>query len=142
MNIDLQLRMTALDDLDGFICDYCGNTARDFLEAFEQRLIDETVNVVDYVAVSYEPIESHEDDTAYVTLEGDHFAVVIDDRLQFGTVCDYLLHEFAHIGTWFVNEYDDHGPIFGVEWARLYRIYLEMYEEWFGKVTYHGEIDR
>lgn len=99
-----------------------------FLEAFEDRLIEETTTK--WVTIRYEPIESDGDDTAYVTHDGE-FQVVFDNRLQFGMILDYLLHEFAHVGTWFMNEKDDHGPMFGVEWARLYRIYLQMYGEWF-----------
>ena len=70
-----------------------------------------------------------DDDTAFVDFDGEKFEVYIDKRLQTGTVVDYLIHELAHVGTWFVNEEDDHGPMFGVEYARLYRRYLELYGE-------------
>jgi hypothetical protein len=122
MNADLKRRLTPFKRLT--------KHERAFLDALEDRFINETASVVKYVSVSYEPIESKDDDTAYVDLEDDCFELVLDDRLSFGTVCDYLIHEFAHIGTWFVNE-KEHGPHFGVEWARLYCIYLNMYDKHF-----------
>jgi len=74
-----------------------------------------------------------DDDTAFVDFDGEKFEVYIDKRLQTGTVVDYLIHELAHVGTWFVNEEDDHGPMFGVEYARLYRRYLELYDEFWNE---------
>lgn len=124
MNSDLKRRLTPYVDI--------GDQDRGFLQALEQRLYNEMPSECDAVKVFYQAINQEDDDTAYVTFHGDYFKVVLDHRLSFGTICDYLLHEFAHIGTWFVNEEDDHGPIFGVEWARLYRIYLEMYDYYYG----------
>jgi len=121
MNPDLKRRLKSLAKLS--------DREQGFLGALEDRLIAETTSR--WVTIEYAPIESDDDDTAFVAYSGGAFFVTLDDRLQFGTVIDYLLHEFAHIGTWFVNEKDDHGPIFGVEWARMYRIYLQMYNKWF-----------
>ena len=120
MNSDLRRRLKQFDKLT--------QKEWEFLDAIEARFVEETT--VKWVTICYEPIESDDDDTAYTDYNGE-FQIVLDNRLQFGTILDYLLHEFAHIGTWFVNEKDDHGPIFGVEWARLYRIYLQLYAEWF-----------
>jgi predicted lactoylglutathione lyase len=80
-------------------------------------------------------IQGSEDDTAYVQKYDDgSFEIVIDQRLAFGEMCDYLVHEFAHVGSWAANEKDDHGPMWGIEYAKLYRHYLEVYEWWFSDV--------
>jgi hypothetical protein len=40
---------------------------------------------------------------------------------------DTLLHEWAHALTWFGAdaEYEDHGPEWGVAYARIYRLFCE-----------------
>jgi hypothetical protein len=37
---------------------------------------------------------------------------------------DALLHEWAHALTWFGNDNDEHGPEWGLTYARLYRSFL------------------
>jgi hypothetical protein len=121
LNTDFKRRLKRLGQLS--------NKEWRFLEALEDRLIAETTDR--WIVIEYTKIDTKDDDTAFVDFDGEEFHLVVDERLQFGTITDYLLHEFAHIGTWFVGERDDHGPIFGVEWARLYRIYLKLYDKWF-----------
>lgn len=82
------------------------------------------------IDVTLREIHEKDDDTAFVTYDWSRFELVLDTRIPFGMLVDYLIHEFAHIGTWFVNEHNDHGPMFGVEFARLYREYLKVYDKW------------
>jgi hypothetical protein len=91
------------------------------------------------VTVKFEMIMGDEDDTAYVQGYDDgSFEIVIDSRLAFGEMCDYLIHEFAHAGSWSLDEPDDHGPAWGIEYAGLYRMYLAAYEGWFADVDAIG----
>lgn len=76
------------------------------------------------------PIENGEDDTAYVTYDGEVFEVVIDDRMPAGMVLDYAIHEYSHIHSWFYYEEDDHGDEFGKSYAYLYREYLKLYDKY------------
>lgn len=122
------------DDLVIRLCQWRDAADHDyqFVQALITRFIEETV--ADYtftVRTEIRAITEPDDDTAFVTFDGSEFVVVIEELLCLGSVWDYLIHEFAHVGTWFVNEYDDHGPHFGVEYARLYNIYLELYAKWY-----------
>lgn len=84
-----------------------------------------------YVTLWYDAIEG-DDDTAYVTLDGEHFEIVIDYRLDFGTKIDYLIHEMAHVDCWreTLNQ-DDHCARWGESYAKMYRLYLEFCEEYY-----------
>lgn len=119
MNYDLQLRLKSQDDL-------C------FEEwAFYWTLVAKFIRMTKCggrIDIKFEEINTDDDDTAYVTYDGQRFEIVFDPRIPFGMLVDYTIHEFAHIGTWFVNESNDHGPMFGVEFARLYCQYLRLYE--------------
>jgi hypothetical protein len=118
MNADLKLRLKSQDELTdkewSFFWELCAKFVR-------------LTNCGGRFRIFFTEIEG-DDDTAYVTYDGEIFELVLDTRIPFGTLTDYLIHEFAHIGTWFVNESNDHGPMFGVEYARLYREYLKLYE--------------
>lgn len=48
-------------------------------------------------------------------------------RSTFTTKIDTLLHEWAHILTWFgaETEIEDHSGEFGEAWAKIYRTFLE-----------------
>lgn len=120
MDGDLELRLQPFLDIDG--PDY----------AFWQHLC--RVMVKDCACEAEVVIETREiledsDDTAFVEYNGTRFTVVLDERLPFGMVVDYLIHELAHVATWFVNERDPHGPHWGVEYARMYRKYIKTYEK-------------
>lgn len=82
------------------------------------------------IDIDVREINEDEDDSAFVEWNGDRFTVVIDERLPFGMVTDFLIHELAHVATWFVNERDPHGPHWGVEYARMYRKYIKTYERY------------
>jgi hypothetical protein len=123
MNYDLQLRLTKLDDLD----------SEEY--AFGQFVIDGLVPLAApgciCVEIIMDEIENGEDDTAYVETDDDlEFRVYLDNRMPFGMVVDYLLHELAHIASWPFQEDDDHGDEWGKAHAMLYRRYLELYEEY------------
>jgi len=83
-----------------------------------------------------EEIENGEDDTAYVEYDGvAEFWIVIDLRCNVGTIADYLIHEMAHVDRWIAEdngywkEEDDHGPLWGESYAKMYRAYIKYYEE-------------
>lgn len=131
MNLDLKRRLKTVAMFNGL--------ERRFLLHF-QHTLHKAVDIWQVVTVKFEMIQGDEDDTAYVQAYDDgSFEVVIDQRLSFGEMCDYLVHEFAHVGTWALDEPDDHGPGWGVEYARLYRLYLEVYEWWFSDVDAVGK---
>lgn len=120
MNYDLKLRLKSYSDL----------TTHE--RCFFWTLVGKFIRLTKCggaIDLRLREINGKDDDTAFVTHDGSRFEVVLDIRLPFGMLTDYLIHEFAHVGTWFVNEYNDHGPMFGVEYARLYREYLKLYEK-------------
>jgi hypothetical protein len=130
MNPDLKRRLKTVEQFNGL--------DRRFLLDLQSQL-HKAIDIWLDVTVKFEMIRGDEDDTAYVQKYDDgSFEIVIDSRLAFGEMCDYLIHEFAHVGTWWVDEPDDHGPSWGVEYARLYRRYLEVYEWWFSDVDAIG----
>ena len=132
MNPDLKRRLKTVDRFDGM--------DRRFLLHF-QAMLQKEVGTGNIVTTRLEMIQGDEDDTAYVQKYDDgSYEIVIDQRLSFGEICDYLVHEFAHVGSWYWDEPDDHGPEWGIEYARLYRCYLKIYEEWFSDVDAIGKI--
>jgi hypothetical protein len=126
MNPDLKRRLKTVEQFNGL--------DRRFLIYFQTQL-HRVVGLRLDVEVRFEMIIGDEDDTAYTQGYDDgSFEIIIDSRLSFGEMCDYLVHEFAHVGTWWMNESDDHGLGWGVEYAKLYRLYLAAYEGWFSDV--------
>jgi hypothetical protein len=81
-------------------------------------------------------IDDDADDTGYVYEDDDSYCIVLDSRLDFGTLCDYLVHEIAHIDCWErTTENDgtdegDHCDIWGASYAKMYRIYITTYNEY------------
>jgi len=123
MNYDLKLRLKSQDELTPKERKFFWDLANRF-----GRLTKVGGGPVDLIL---REIHEKNDDTGFVTYDGSRFEIVLDNRIPFGMLVDYLIHEFAHIGSWFVKENDDHGPMFGVEYARLYREYLKLYERTF-----------
>jgi hypothetical protein len=79
-------------------------------------------------------IENGEDDSAFMLGDDDHqFEIYLDKRMPFGMCIDFLIHELAHVHSWAKDEKDDHGPEWGKSYARLYRLYLKLYDKWFNK---------
>jgi hypothetical protein len=132
MNPDLKRRLKTVARFNGL--------ERRFLLHFQFTLCKEIgCWAEEAVTVRFEMIQGDEDDTAYVQKYDDgSYEVVIDQRLSFGEMCDYMIHEFAHVGTWCMDEPDDHGPLWGMEYAKLYRLYLAVYEWWFADVDANG----
>lgn len=82
------------------------------------------------VTVNLGPIENGEDDSAYMLGDQEgNFEIYIDDRMPFGMMIDFLIHELAHVQSWFCDEEDDHGPEFGIAYADLYNYYILLYEK-------------
>jgi hypothetical protein len=124
MNADLKLRLRPLHQ-----------TTRQE-DAFLRYLIDELgeealLGSKDAREVNFlfEYIENGEDDSAYVTGDGETFDLHLDKRMPFGMVVDFILHELAHIHSWDrADEKEDHCDEFGKSYALLYRLYLYLYE--------------
>lgn len=99
-----------------------------FFDALCIDLVDQMLQSNIYIFYN-KVIENGEDDTAYVEYREDldWFAVHIDSRLDFGSRCDYLIHELAHVMSW-RQRGDDHGEFWGHCYAVLYRQYLKTYK--------------
>jgi hypothetical protein len=88
------------------------------------------------LVVDVHEINTDEDDTGYVVEvsydDHDEFYMVLDSRIDFGTRCDYLIHEMAHIDCWerTKDKEEDHCMVWGVSYAKLYRRYLNFYNEY------------
>lgn len=54
----------------------------------------------------------------------DKFYIFVDRRQVWALQIDTLLHEWAHALTWHGNDDDDHGPEWGLAYAKLYRAFL------------------
>lgn len=127
MNDDLELRLkpwslTTNDDIDFY------RYLTYNLSYFALQKCKKNAEVI----VRVQPIENGEDDSAYMLGDDDHkFEIYLDDRMPFGMIIDFLLHELAHVRSWHHHEEDDHGPEFGRAYAALYRKYLKLYDKWF-----------
>lgn len=124
MNIDLKFRLTNTDKLS--------ESERSAVNEITVELMLLAIETMpdSFVRVKIIPIENGEDDTAYVTFDGEYFIVVIDSRMPIGMIFDLLLHELAHVHSWHHDELNDHGEEFGKSYAYLYRKYLKLYEEY------------
>lgn len=56
----------------------------------------------------------------------DHFVIRINKNLSCEHAIDVLLHEYAHTISW-KKEPDDHGPLWGVAYSNIYRLFLEKF---------------
>jgi len=127
MNSDLKMRLKPFHDCDGdeikffkMLVTMLGNRALCYADALDKDMS---------VTVIIKSIENGEDDTAYMLGDEDgNFEVYLDDRMPLGMVIDYLIHELAHVQSWFCYEENDHGPEFGIAYADLYALYLALYE--------------
>jgi len=131
MNPDLETRLRPFDSLHKDEKEFFTTLMEIFtwesFAPFHRQGLKPTVNI--YI----EPIENDEDDSAYMTGDDEYnFEIYLDERMPFGMVIDFALHEFAHILSWLAWEDDDHGPAFGIAYASLYRIYLQFYEDFWG----------
>jgi len=83
------------------------------------------------LCVEIQEIDGDEDDTGYVCDLEDEFYMCLEARVDFGTRCDYLVHEMAHIDCWerTVKREEDHCMIWGVSYAKMYRTYLNFYNK-------------
>lgn len=119
MNLDLAIRL--------------GRTHNIYYDQFFNLLIEKTKGNKS-VKVKFKEINSKEDDSGYCISDGRDFTVVIDPRLPYGDRLMIWLHEAAHIhAPW--NEEEDHSENWGVEYAKLYCQYLELYDAfWYTEV--------
>jgi hypothetical protein len=111
-------------------------------EAFFYELVDRMFKACndprrfDTLTLQSFEIEGDEDDTGYVEEEEYGWNVVIEERLDFGSKCDTLVHEMAHVDCWTRTENSDgtdegdHCDIWGVSYAKMYRIYITTYNEY------------
>lgn len=131
MNSDLKLRLCPFHQLS-----YRDST---FFHYVVERLAREALlglpvhinGASDYsVQFHFEPIENGEDDSAYVLGCGGKFDIHIDERMPTGMIIDFALHELAHLHSWTrADDNEDHCEEFGKSYALLYRLYLQLYEE-------------
>ena len=103
-----------------------------------QSMVDELIKVcrptVQLVAINLNAIENGEDDTAYILGDGFEFEVFIDSRMPLGMITDYIIHEISHADSWWVgDDEEDHCDEFGKSYAKLYRKYLEFYDDWWSQ---------
>jgi len=63
-------------------------------------------------------------DQAECTLRTRRFWIIVDSDRCMALRIDSLLHEWAHALTWWGTDADDHGPEWGLTYARLYREWL------------------
>ena len=56
---------------------------------------------------------------------GMRFAIRVERRQSWALALDTLLHEWAHTLTWHGNDTDWHGAEWGLQYARIYRAFLE-----------------
>ena len=59
-------------------------------------------------------------------LKDDRFVISISKELTPEHAIDVLLHEYAHTVSW-KREDDDHGPLWGVAYSNIYRLFLEKF---------------
>lgn len=124
MNEDLKLRLAKFNKEEHL----------DYIKALTKVLMLTCRNTVEEVSYYIEEIENGEDDTAYILGDGFKFDVYIDNRMPVGMITDYILHELAHADSWWVgDDEEDHCDEFGKSYAKLYRRYLEFYEEYFNE---------
>ena len=129
MNADLKLRLTPFTEMD--------MTQTMWWEQMVAGLSDSLRSwyPIHVHMIEIDPPEHPDDDTGYIEFddslphEEKAFHVYLDKRMPLGMCIDYLIHELAHAGSWFVNEPEPHGPHFGTEWAKLYRKYLFLYDQ-------------
>ncbi len=48
------------------------------------------------------------------------FTIRISNEIPYRWAVDYLIHEQAHAITWFLERVDEHGPEWGLAYARCY----------------------
>jgi len=120
MNFDLRLRLTPFHELTRHDAEFWGVLWSTLAAAATD----------DAMQMCLGPIENDEDDTGYVTYDGETFVLFLDDRMPFGMVIDYLIHELAHVHSWaHADDKEDHcDDGFGKSYAMLYRLYLDLYD--------------
>jgi hypothetical protein len=130
MNADLELRLRPLNTSD--------KEGGSFIRYLMAELGPEAMGSLTYdsdmrVFFNIETIENGEDDSAYVIGDGTTFTLVIDKRMPFGMIVDFLIHELAHVHSWeCADDKEDHCDEFGKSYALLYRKYLELYDMYWG----------
>lgn len=58
--------------------------------------------------------------------KNNQFFIKINKKLDCNHAIDVLLHEYAHTISW-RKEPDDHGPLWGVAYSNIYRLFLEKF---------------
>jgi hypothetical protein len=134
MNGDLRLRLRPLNQLDHkeekFLCFLMDELGEDAAFGLHGDSDADEATIHYYL----ECIENGEDDSAYMTGDGNVFNIHIDKRVPFGMVVDFLIHELAHVHSWdCADDAEDHCDEFGKSYALLYRRYLELYEWWWSR---------
>ena len=75
------------------------------------------------VRLQFKDLEDY-GDCELVNKPSRHFVVRISHDVNFKAMVPILLHEVAHAVAWFWEE-EDHGPIFGHAYSRLWQLWRE-----------------
>lgn len=57
---------------------------------------------------------------------GQRFDIALDPRQPFSTLLDTLIHEYAHAMTWNTQGEEQHGPAWGVAYAKCYNVSISV----------------
>jgi hypothetical protein len=69
------------------------------------------------------PMKKHH---GYTELEVGYFQIKINCKQSFSLRIDTLIHEWAHVLTWFGAEtHEDHSTEWGLAYAKIYRTFVE-----------------
>lgn len=132
MNADLRFRLRPLYAITNQEERFLNYLIR---ELCEEALFGLAVDADTEVKVDLEYIQGDEDDSAYMLGDGETFRVILDKRMPFGMITDFLIHELAHVHSWeLAHPREDHCVEFGKSYALLYRKYLELYDLYWGGV--------
>jgi len=66
------------------------------------------------------------DDGETSEYKGPQFIILINRNKSLAVRIDSILHEWAHVLTWFgAGHYEEHPDEFGLCWAKIYRTFIE-----------------
>jgi len=66
------------------------------------------------------------------TWTGKRYVVLIKRTIDYWRATDSLCHEWAHALSWTADGPNEHGPEWGVAYARVYRVMLAISADWEG----------
>lgn len=61
------------------------------------------------------------------------YEITLEARQQMHSILDVLEHEWAHAMVWDSHQDSDHGPLWGVAWAKAYRVSLQAQRDYYAQ---------